>query len=53
MLARPQDAATQLVILPTEPGESRAFAGQGTEYYDAAWSAGGEKLLLTGRSRRS
>ena len=51
VLARPQDAATELVMLPTGPGEPRAFPGQGTEYDGAAWSAGGEKLLLTGRRR--
>ena len=49
VLSRPQDTATQLVLLPTGPGEPRVLGERGVEYDGAVWSAGGEKVLVNGR----
>jgi Tol biopolymer transport system component len=49
VLARAQDSAAEIVLLPTGPGERKVLTGQGTEYASAMWAAGGERVLLTGR----
>jgi len=49
VLSRTQDVATQLVLLPTGPGEPRVLGEAGLEYEGAIWSAGGQKVLLAGR----
>ncbi|HET7294417.1 MAG TPA: protein kinase [Vicinamibacteria bacterium] len=49
VLAQSQDHATELMLLPTGAGETKAFGDPGIEYGGAAWAAGGTRVLLSGR----